>query len=58
MTDDPVRLASVGIGRWAKVLARATQRGSDVELVSCFTRSEAKRRAFTEEFGVSRAASS
>jgi predicted dehydrogenase len=55
---DRVRLASVGLGRWARVLARGIQRGDQVEIRSCFSRDEAKRTAFQEEFGVPRAASS
>jgi len=58
MADDKVRLAPVGLGRWAKVLSRALRRSDVVELTSCFTRSEDKRRDFQEEFGVPRAASS
>lgn len=56
MTDDKVRLASVGLGRWARVLARGAQRGSVIELASCFSRDEAKRRAFQEEHGIARSA--
>lgn len=55
--NDPVKLASIGLGRWAKVLARGAQRGSVIELASCFSRSEEKRAAFQEEFGVPRSAS-
>src|SRR3990170_6495046 len=55
---DKVRLASVGLGRWARVLARGAQRGDVVELTSCFSRDEAKRTAFQEEFGIERSASS
>lgn len=53
---DRIRLASIGLGRWARVLARGVQRSDVVELTSCFSRSEDKRRAFQEEFGVPRAA--
>jgi predicted dehydrogenase len=53
-----VRLASVGLGRWARVLARGAQRGDAIDLVICFSRDESKRRAFQEEFGVRRAADS
>ena len=56
--DDKVRLASIGLGRWAKVLARGAQRGDVIELVSCFSRSDEKRSAFQEEYGVPRAAAS
>lgn len=54
--SDKVRLASVGLGRWARVLARGAQRGDTVELYSCFSRSEDKRKAFMEEYGVPRSA--
>jgi 1,5-anhydro-D-fructose reductase (1,5-anhydro-D-mannitol-forming) len=53
---DKVRLASVGLGRWARVLARAAQRGDVLQLVSCFSRSESSRTSFCEEFGVPRSA--
>jgi predicted dehydrogenase len=56
--SDRVRLASVGLGRWAGVLARGAQRGSVIELVSCFSRDEGRRRAFQEEFKVPRSAAS
>jgi predicted dehydrogenase len=55
---EPVRLASIGLGRWARVLARGAQRGSVIELASCFSRSEESRAVFQEEFGVPRAADS
>ena len=54
--SDRVRLASVGLGRWAKVLARAAQRSSVIELASCFSRDEQRRAAFCEEFGIPRRA--
>src|SRR5918996_6073468 len=56
--SDKVKLAPVGLGRWARVLAGGAQRGDVVELASCFSRSEDKRRQFQEEFGIERAASS
>jgi predicted dehydrogenase len=56
--DDKVRLAPVGLGRWARVLARGARRGDTVELYSCFSRDAAKRAAFQQEFGVAHAASS
>jgi predicted dehydrogenase len=55
---DKVRLAPVGLGRWARVLARGAQRGDVVELASCFSRDEERRRAFQEEFGIERSAAS
>jgi predicted dehydrogenase len=55
---EKVRLASVGLGRWARVLARGAQRGEVIELVSCFSRSEEARTSFREEFGIPRSAQS
>ena len=56
--SERVKLASIGLGRWARVLARGAQRGTVIELASCFSRSPESRTAFQEEFGVPRAASS
>lgn len=56
--DDRVRLASIGLGRWARVLARGAGRGEVIDLVSCYSRSAESRARFQEEFGVARAASS
>jgi predicted dehydrogenase len=53
---DKVRLASVGLGRWARVLARGVQRSDKVELYSCFSRREESRNAFMEEYDVPRSA--
>ena len=55
---DKVRLASVGTGRWSRVLINAIGRGTAIELVSCFSRDEQKRHAFQEEFGIPRSAES
>ncbi len=55
---DHVRLAPVGLGRWAAVLARGAMRGDVIELASCFTRSPERRAAFCEEFGIPRSAAS
>lgn len=55
--DDKVKLASIGLGRWARVLARGAQRGNVIELASCFSRSEESRAKFCEEFGIPRSAS-
>lgn len=55
---DKVRLASVGTGRWSRVLAHAIGRGTAIDLVSCFSRDESKRHAFQEEFDIPRSAQS
>lgn len=54
--SERVRLASIGLGRWARVLAAGAQRGDVIELYSCFSRSEERRTAFQEEFQVTRSA--
>lgn len=56
--DGKVRLAPVGLGRWARVLARGVQRGDVVTLASCFSRDDERRRAFMAEFGIPRGARS
>src|SRR3954465_13047103 len=52
----PVRLGIVGLGRWAKVLARAAGPSDELKLVSAYSRSQEKRTAFQAEFGVPPAA--
>lgn len=54
---EPVRVASLGIGWWSNVLADAVKRSSEIEIVSCYTRSEDKRQDFSEKYNC-RAASS
>jgi predicted dehydrogenase len=58
MSQSPFRVASIGIGWWSDVLADAAARtGGRVQVVSCFTRSEDKRRTFAEKYGCRAAAS-
>ena len=56
--SDKIRLASVGLGRWARVLARAAKRSDIIELHSCFSRSEENRAAFMDGFQVPKSAAS
>ncbi|HUY47577.1 MAG TPA: Gfo/Idh/MocA family oxidoreductase [Streptosporangiaceae bacterium] len=51
MSAARVRLAAVGLGRWAQVLAQAYAGSDIVELRSCFTRSPERRRKFAAKFG-------
>jgi len=51
--DSPVNVAIVGLGRWAKVLARAAAQSGKIKIVCATSRSEEKRAAFAAEFGVS-----
>jgi predicted dehydrogenase len=46
-----LKVACIGMGWWSDVLADAMQRSQRFEIVSCFTRSERKRRAFAQKYG-------
>jgi predicted dehydrogenase len=52
MSNTPVKLGIVGLGRWAKVLARAAQQSTKLKIVSGYSRSADSRSAFAQEFGV------
>lgn len=54
---DNVRLASIGVGFWGKILAGAVAETGNSEIVSCYARREEGRAAFAEEFGCRSAAS-
>ncbi len=57
MTGEKVRLASVGLGKWARTLAAAAARSGAVEIVRCFDPVEEARATFAEEIGARPAAS-
>lgn len=48
----PVRVGIVGLGRWAKVLARAAAQSDKLRIVAGYSRSEERRAAFEKEMGV------
>ena len=48
----PVKVGIVGLGRWAKVLTRASKQSNKIQIVSGYSRSEEKRAAFAKEMGV------
>jgi predicted dehydrogenase len=52
MASNQVKVGIVGLGRWAKVLTRAAQKSDALKIVSGYSRSEEKRTAFEQEFGV------
>jgi predicted dehydrogenase len=57
MNDKPVHVGIVGLGRWAKVLTRASQKSPRLKIVLGYSRSEEKRAAFAQDMGVPAAAS-
>ena len=51
--SSPVKVGIVGLGRWAKVLTRAVRgKSTKLDIIAGFSRSQAKRNEFHEEFGV------
>jgi predicted dehydrogenase len=52
MTSNRIKVGIVGLGRWAKVLTRAARASDALTIVSGYSRSEDKRAAFHQEFGV------
>src|SRR5688572_21131539 len=48
----PVKVGIVGLGRWAKVLARAAAKCEKLEIVAGYSRTEEKRTAFERDTGV------
>jgi len=52
VSTKPVKVGIVGLGRWAKVLTKASRASAKVEITLGFSRSEEKRQAFSRELGV------
>ena len=52
MHANQVKVGIVGLGRWAKVLARAARHCDGLTITAAHSRSEDKRHAFQAEFGV------
>jgi predicted dehydrogenase len=50
--SQPVKLGIVGLGRWAKVLTRASAKSDKFKIVAGYSRTEDKRKAFEQEMGV------
>ena len=57
MSAGPLRVGCIGMGWWSDVLADAIQRSGQLEIVSCYTRSEEKRQNFAAKYGCRPAAS-
>src|SRR5215510_5655621 len=52
MGVEMVKVGIVGLGRWARVLARAAAKSDRLKIVAATSRSEDKRQAFAREFAV------
>src|SRR5215471_167402 len=52
MSANQVKVGIVGLGRWAKVLTQDARASDVLTIVSGYSRSEDKRAAFQQEFGV------
>src|SRR5262245_4635813 len=52
MAANRVKVGIVGLGRWAKVLTRASRQSNAIEIAAGFSRTEEKRAEFQREFGV------
>ena len=50
-SNRPVRVASVGVGGWGKVLADAAGKGTGLAVVACTSRSPENRAAFAKTYG-------
>jgi predicted dehydrogenase len=50
--SNPVKVGIVGLGRWAKVLTRASKQSDKVQIVAGYSRSAEKRDSFAKEMGV------
>ena len=53
----PMRVGCIGMGWWSDVLADAIQRSGKLEILSCYTRSEEKRKTFAAKYRCRPAAS-
>jgi predicted dehydrogenase len=49
--QDKVRVALIGIGSWAGVIANAVQRSRKLEMATCYSRNPEKRAAFSKQYG-------
>jgi predicted dehydrogenase len=55
--DQPVRLASIGLGWWGNELAKAAERSGSASVAACFARNPDARREFAQTHGCREAAS-
>lgn len=57
MSASKVKVGIIGLGRWARVLTRASKLSGELEIVAGFSRSQEKRDAFTADTGIAAAES-
>src|SRR5262245_43012839 len=50
MAIEPVSVACIGMGWWSDVLADAIQRSGKLKILSCYSRSDDKRKAFARKY--------
>lgn len=49
--NQPLGLAAIGVGNWAAALADAYTASEHVRLISCYSRTDEKRRSFADRYG-------
>jgi predicted dehydrogenase len=52
MSADVVKVGIVGLGRWAKVLARAAAKSDQLQIAAGYSRSDENRQSFTRQFDI------
>ncbi|MEW5984572.1 MAG: Gfo/Idh/MocA family oxidoreductase [Acidobacteriota bacterium] len=57
MSSTPVEVGIIGLGRWARVLARAARKSDELAIVAAHSRSAETREAFTRDTGIPEVAS-
>src|SRR5262245_13887783 len=57
MSNEPLRVACIGMGWWSDVLADAMVRSGKLKIGACYSRSTERRQAFAQKYGCAVAAS-
>ncbi|MFK8252592.1 Gfo/Idh/MocA family protein [Ancylobacter terrae] len=50
--SEPVKVGIIGLGRWARVLTRASKKSDKIQIVAGYSRSQEKRDAFHRDTGI------
>ncbi len=56
MTEKPVGIAMLGLGKWSRQLAKSVERTPALRLLTCYSRTAETRKLFASEFGCEEAA--